>query len=202
VKHGHGLPLQRVRLFRVRHVGDLLDEASVLRLGVVGKFLLLLLLLALGSRLHLLRDGGDLLLRQVPLQVARPVVASETFHVRDGFDIGELAGLALLQRGQELRQGGLVVLPCLFHLETLGLKGAALVSGLPLALVEVAVAIPLAFGKIFLRLAWEGLEAFLFLGLPRRRRLDGRKLRFGCLGLLSGDRGLFDPGSGLVRWRG
>jgi hypothetical protein len=45
----------------------------------------------------------------------------------------------LLQRLEKLRQGGLVLLPCLFRLRAFGLEGLALFRGLLLTAVEVAL---------------------------------------------------------------
>jgi hypothetical protein len=71
----------------------------------------------------LLCDLGNFLLLHVPQRVARPVFARQAFDIRQGFDIGELARLVLLQGLEKLRQRAFVLLPCLFRLRAFGLEG-------------------------------------------------------------------------------
>ena len=139
LEHAERRGLQLRDLLGIRHVGDFLLEEIVLAPGKFRELLHALLGLTLLRQHQLLCDLGNFLLLHVPQRVARPVFARQAFDIRQGFDIGELARLLLLQGLEKLRQRTFVLLPCLFRLRALGLEGLALLGGFLLTTAEVAL---------------------------------------------------------------
>jgi len=188
LEHVDGGLAQLRRLVRVDDVGDLVGEELVLALGEVGPLLRQLERLTLLGGAELVGHDGDPFLLRVPAGVAGKILARELLDIRKRADVGELAGLLLLQGLQQHRQRGLVVLPGPCHRLALGLRGLALVGGFVLTAADVAVTLLFALRQVNLQLARQGSEPLLFLRRPRPGRLDGRKVcfRFGRLRLAAG----------------
>ena len=139
LEHGERRRLQPRSLLGVCHVRDFLLEEIILAPGKFRELLHSVLGLTLLRQHEVLGDLSNFLLLHIPQSVPGPVFARQTLDIRQGFDIGELARLLLLQRLKKLRQRGFVLLPCLFRLRAFGLEGFALFGGLLLTAAEVAL---------------------------------------------------------------
>ena len=150
---GQRLLLQSRSLVRIGHVGDFLREQRILPPGEFGELGLLLLRLPVSGRDHLLLDRGNPFLREVPLEIPRPVFTGELFDVCECLDVAELARLLLLEGFEKLRKRGLVLCARLFHLGALGIECFALFGGFVLTPANFAVPLLFATRKVLLRFA-------------------------------------------------
>src|SRR5262249_49077275 len=144
VKQRDGAILQLLGLRRVSELRRLLGEERHLTLAEALDGLRVLGRLTFPYCYDLLLAGRDSLLPGIPLGVTDWIGNGELLYIFQRFDVGEFAGVGVLQVGKHDRNGVLVLATRLFHARALGVQRLGSFSGLLLSPGKVRVAGPLA----------------------------------------------------------